>query len=87
MASDSRAFIAQNFSGKIDCPAIYSRALGRSEMDQVKMNGEAAGARPCGLLGYGAGYTDRGIGDDVIDTGPNKLMPRATIVRFGRKRG
>jgi N,N-dimethylformamidase len=66
-------FVSQTYSGKIDRPAIYGRALAREELDRLG----AGGAPPSeGLLAYWdttAGYTDTGIGDLVVDTGPNKL--------------
>lgn len=66
-------FIAQNFSGKIDRPAVYNRALSRSELDQIKTTAKPVEQGLVAFWDTSAGYTDQGIGDDVIDTGPNKL--------------
>ncbi|WP_316229457.1 N,N-dimethylformamidase beta subunit family domain-containing protein [Bradyrhizobium sp. SZCCHNR1070] len=66
-------FVSQNFSGKIDRPGIYDRALGRAELDRLS-KGELPTSD--GLVAYWdttEGYTDAGIGDTVIDIGPNKL--------------
>ncbi|GJE29387.1 LamG domain-containing protein [Methylobacterium organophilum] len=65
-------FVGQCFCGKLDRPGLYGRALSRGEMAALQ-----AGQRPAdGLLAFWdttAGYTERGIGDTVIDTGPHGL--------------
>ncbi|GBU18630.1 MULTISPECIES: LamG domain-containing protein [Methylobacterium] len=65
-------FVGQCFCGKLDRPGLYGRALSREEMAALQ-----AGQRPAdGLLAFWdttAGYTERGIGDTVIDTGPHGL--------------
>jgi N,N-dimethylformamidase len=66
-------FVAQCFCGKIDRHGMYDRALTRDELEAL-----AAGGAPHanGLLAYWDtthGYTDRGIGDTVFDTGPYHL--------------
>jgi N,N-dimethylformamidase len=66
-------FIAQNFSGKIDRPAVFNRALARAELDQIKSTAMPVGDGVVAFWDTAAGYTDRGIGDDVIDIGLNKL--------------
>ena len=66
-------FITQCFSGKIDRPAVFNRALTRAELDQIK---DTAKPIADGIVAYWdttAGYTDVGIGDEVIDIGPHKL--------------
>jgi N,N-dimethylformamidase beta subunit-like protein/concanavalin A-like lectin/glucanase superfamily protein len=66
-------FVGQNFNGKIDRPGVHGRALSREELDSIR-----GGARPPaeGMIAYwdtSEGYTDRGIGDRVVDVGPNGL--------------
>lgn len=66
-------FVGQTFCGKIDRPGVYGRALSREELDQLK-----SGAKPSadGLIAYWdttAGYTDKGIGDTVLDVGSHRL--------------
>jgi N,N-dimethylformamidase len=67
------AFVSQTFCGKIDRPGLFDRALTPEELDAIK-----AGRVPptSGLVAYWdttKGYTDRGIGDIVVDTGPYGL--------------
>jgi N,N-dimethylformamidase len=66
-------FFSQCYSGKIDRCGVQRAVLDRTALDAIRAGGlpDAAGA-----LTYWdtvAGYTDRGIGDTVIDTGPHKL--------------
>ncbi|CAO4186263.1 N,N-dimethylformamidase beta subunit family domain-containing protein [Methylorubrum extorquens] len=65
-------FVGQCFCGKLDRPGLYGRAMSREEMAALQ-----AGQRPAdGLLAFWdttAGYTEHGIGDTVIDTGPHGL--------------
>ena len=66
-------FVSQTYCGKIDRPGIYARALTRAELDDLR-GGETLPA--AGLAAYWdttAGYTDSGIGDVVVDVGPDKL--------------
>lgn len=67
------SFVSQCYSGKIDRSGIQQGAMTRAALDSLKQ----AGAMPSsGVLAYWdttAGYTDRGIGDTVVDTGPNGL--------------
>jgi N,N-dimethylformamidase len=67
------AFVGQCYSGKIDRCGVHAGALSRTDLDGVR-----AGAPPPlpGQLAYwdtSAGYTDDGIGDRVVDTGPHGL--------------
>ncbi|MDD3444097.1 MAG: hypothetical protein PHS60_01695 [Zavarzinia sp.] len=69
-------FVGDLYAGKIDRPFISERILTREEMDTVK-----AGHKPPadGLMAYwdtAAGYTDDGIGHDVVETGPYRLKTR-----------
>ncbi|MGI9487852.1 MAG: N,N-dimethylformamidase beta subunit family domain-containing protein [Geminicoccaceae bacterium] len=67
-------FIAQTFNGKIDRHGVFDRALNRAELDHIRDQG-----KPSSMDGVVAfwdttiGYTDWGIGDEVIDIGPNEL--------------
>ena len=66
-------FVSQTYSGKVDRPIVYDRALSRNEIDSL-----AKGSDPDrnGLVAYwdtSDGYTEHGIGDFVRDVGPNEL--------------
>jgi N,N-dimethylformamidase len=66
-------FFGQCFNGKIDRCGMQGGALDRAALDRIR-----AGAAPeaAGIVAYwdtSAGYTERGIGDTVVDTGPNQL--------------
>lgn len=61
------------YCGKIDRPGIAVRALGETELDRL-MAGEAPPADALGCFwDTSLGYTDRGIGDLVVDAGPLAL--------------
>lgn len=67
------AFVAQCFNGKIDRPGVLSRAIGL-ELVHALARGEPAPAEArLAAWDTAAGYTDRGIGDTVTDTGPHGL--------------
>lgn len=72
--SDARgAFVSQCYNGKIDRCGVRSGALSRADLDRIR-----TGAKPSGdgILAYwdtARGYTDRGIGDTVVDAGPHGL--------------
>jgi N,N-dimethylformamidase len=66
-------FFSQCYSGKIDRCGMQGSALDRAALDAIR-----GGARPdrAGVLAdwdTAAGYTERGIGDTVTDTGPHQL--------------
>lgn len=66
-------FVSQTYCGKVDRPGVYARALTRPELDGLR---DGATPTPAKLAAYWdttAGYTDRGIGDVVVDSGPHKL--------------
>ncbi len=66
-------FINDMLCGKVDRPFLSDRPLTREELDHCRETGKAPAS---GLLAYwdtAAGYTDKGIGNTVIDTGPYKL--------------
>lgn len=67
------AFAAQCFNGKVDRPGVLPLAASREMIDAL-----ARGDLPPtdSLLAHwdsSAGYTDRGIGDQVLDIGPHAL--------------
>ena len=67
------AFVSQIYNGKIDRCGVHGEVLSRDELMAI-----CRGAKPpeAGLLAYWdttVGYTDKGIGDQVVDTGPHKL--------------
>ena len=64
-------FVSMLFNGKIDRCGVINRELTRKELDGVKL-----GHAPNNSLAYWdttQGYTDRGIGQELVDVGPNKL--------------
>jgi len=64
-------FVSMLFNGKLDRPGLVARALSAGEMDAI-----AQGSPPTNPLAYWdttAGYTDKGIGNRIIDTGPHAL--------------
>ena len=66
-------FFSQCYSGKIDRCGVQGAALDRAQLDAIR-----GGARPdrAGVLAdwdTAAGYSERGIGDKVADTGPHQL--------------
>ncbi|NUU42618.1 LamG domain-containing protein [Tardiphaga robiniae] len=66
-------FVTQCLNGKLDRPAVFGRVLTRDELDRYR---DTATAPAEGLIAYwdtACGYTERGIGDRVIDRGPNGL--------------
>ena len=67
------AFVTQCYNGKIDRCGVHGAVLDQDALARI-----AAGEPPPvdGRIAYWdtvAGYTDRGIGDRVIDTGPRAL--------------
>src|ERR1700733_4715719 len=67
------AFYSQCYNGKIDRCGVQGAALDRSALDAIRDGGTPDAA---GVLAYwdtSTGYTERGIGDLVLDTGPSQL--------------
>ncbi len=67
------AFFSQCYNGKIDRCGVRDGALDRASLDAIRAGGAPGHA---GVLAYwdtAAGYGARGIGDTVLDTGPNQL--------------
>ncbi len=67
------SFVSQCFSGKIDRCGVQSTALDRAALDALRQAGAMPAANVLAYWDTTAGYTDRGIGDTVVDTGPNRL--------------
>lgn len=66
-------FVNNTFAGKVDRPGIFERALSRKEMDEIRGGWNASDK---GLVAYwdtAKGYTDKGIGNTVVDIGPHEL--------------
>jgi N,N-dimethylformamidase len=66
-------FFTQCYNGKIDRCGVQGTALTRAALDVIRDGGTPEAA---GVLAYwdtSAGYTERGIGDMVLDTGPSQL--------------
>jgi N,N-dimethylformamidase len=66
-------FVSQTYSGKIDRPGIFNRALKWNELAKI-MRGDAPAED--GLVACWdttVGYTSHGIGDTVVDAGPHQL--------------
>ncbi|HCV21098.1 MAG TPA: N,N-dimethylformamidase, partial [Gammaproteobacteria bacterium] len=66
-------FVNELFSGKIDRPGIVSGVLSREEFDHICSGGKPPEKDILAYWDTTAGYTDTGIGDTVIDTGPHGL--------------
>lgn len=67
------AFVAQCFNGKIDRPGVLEGAAQRPEIDALARGDCPAADSVRAYWDTSAGYTDRGIGDTVPDTGPHGL--------------
>jgi N,N-dimethylformamidase len=67
------AFHSQCYNGKIDRCGVQGAALDRPAIDAIRDGGKPNSR---GMLAYWdttAGYTQQGIGDTVLDTGPHGL--------------
>jgi N,N-dimethylformamidase len=66
-------FFSQSYSGKIDRCGVQGLALDRTALDAIRLGGRPD---PAGVLAdwdTSAGYSEHGIGDRVVDTGPYQL--------------
>lgn len=61
------------YNGKIDRCGIQQGVLSRNELDQIRAGGQPARESQLAYWDTTAGYTDRGIGDRVVDVGPHAL--------------
>ncbi|MDQ0396134.1 N,N-dimethylformamidase beta subunit family domain-containing protein [Labrys monachus] len=66
-------FINDLYSGKIDRPGLCSRVLTRGELDACRGGAAAPSDALVAFWDTSAGYSENGIGNRVVDTGPNGL--------------
>lgn len=66
-------FVTQCLNGKLDRPAVFDRVLTRDELDQFRRSGMAPASGQVAFWDTTLGYTDKGIGDRVVDAGPYGL--------------
>jgi N,N-dimethylformamidase len=66
-------FVSQTYNGKIDRPGVFGRALSRAELDGIRDTGRPSETGIVAFWDTTAGYTDLGIGDEVVDIGPHRL--------------
>ena len=66
-------FVTQCLNGKLDRPAVFARVLTRDELDKYRDSGAPPADGQVAFWDTARGYTDRGIGDRVIDAGPHGL--------------
>jgi N,N-dimethylformamidase len=66
-------FKTQCYNGKLDRPAVFDRVLSREELDAFRTSGKPPANGCLAAWDTSLGYTDTGIGDRVIDTGPHAL--------------
>ena len=69
-------FVTQCLNGKLDRPAVFGRVLSRAELDAYRASGMPPAEGIVAAWDTALGYTDAGIGDEVIDTGPHALHAR-----------
>jgi len=67
------AFVAQCFNGKIDRPGVLAEAASREVIDALARGEAAPASQVLAAWDSSAGYTERGIGDTVVDSGPHGL--------------
>ncbi len=73
--ADRGDFIGQLYNGKIDRCGVVGRAMSRADLDAMLQEV----TQPADVIAHwdtSEGYSDKGIGDDIVDTGPNKLHGR-----------
>ncbi|MEQ8663825.1 MAG: LamG domain-containing protein, partial [Gammaproteobacteria bacterium] len=66
---DERA-VGALYNGKIDRAGIHARVLARGELDAMLAGAEPPGHALVARWDPTVGYTDHGIGDTLVDTGP-----------------
>ncbi len=66
-------FVSQCYNGKIDRCGVQGGVLDGRELAAISAGGKPGAADILAYWDTTAGYTDRGIGDTVIDVGPHKL--------------
>ncbi len=65
--------VAGLYNGKIDRAGLQGRVLSRSELDSLRAGSEPPPDRRLARWDPTASYTETGIGDQLIDTGPHGL--------------
>jgi len=66
-------FVSQCYNGKIDRCGVQSGVLDDHQLAAISAGGKPAAGDILAYWDTTAGYTDRGIGDTVVDIGPHKL--------------
>lgn len=61
------------YNGKIDRPGLHARALAEAELDALCDGGTPPAPAVAAYWDTALGYTDNGIGDTFVDTGPHQL--------------
>lgn len=67
------AFFSQCYNGKIDRCGVQGTALDRPALDAIRVGGRPEARGVLADWDTAAGYSEHGIGDTVVDTGPNQL--------------
>ena len=65
--------VATLFNGKIDRAGVWTRALPEDDLRAIAADGQFETEGALAIWDTTAGYTDHGIGDRIVDTGPHKL--------------
>lgn len=71
---DGQNAVGERYNGKIDRSGVIARALKRTEFDAIRAS--LANVPKQGVLAFwdtSAGYSENGIGDKIVDAGPNAL--------------
>ncbi len=66
-------FATQCFNGKLDRPGVCDRVLDREALDTYRATGRPPSDGVVAFWDTSVGYTDEGIGDEVVDVGPHRL--------------
>ena len=66
-------FVTQCFNGKLDRPGVCDRVLDRAALDAYRATGLPPSDGVVAFWDTSVGYTDHGIGDEVVDVGPHRL--------------
>lgn len=66
-------FVGTLYNGKIDRAGLWSRALSEADLRATGADGVFDAESAVALWDTTAGYTDHGIGDIIVDTGPHGL--------------
>lgn len=69
-------FYTQCLNGKLDRPAVLEGVATRAQLDACRDSGEYPSEAVIACWNTALGYTEHGIGDEVIDTGAHRLHAR-----------